>query len=163
VDVLLREETAADSALLLQLYASTREEELDQLPWPQEAKEAFLRQQFEAQTAHYHEHFSNDSFQIIEIDGEPAGRLYVGRWEREFRIIDIALLPTFRGGGVGTGLLGALLHEADLAGLPVSIHVEANNPAKRLYVRLGFAMVEDKGIYHLMERPPLCAQVKTAS
>lgn len=163
MNAVLRNETEADAAFLLSLYASTREEELRQLSWPIEARTAFVRQQFQAQTAHYREHFADDSFQIIEVDGEAAGRLYVGRWDGEIRIIDIALLPRFRGAGLGTKLLRQLLAEADLAGLPVRIHVEVNNPAQRLYKRLGFSMIEDKGIYHLMERPPLGAQVKTAS
>ncbi len=32
----------------------------------------------------------------------------------------------------------------------MSIHVERYNPAMRLYRRLGFATVEDNGIYDLM-------------
>jgi hypothetical protein len=32
----------------------------------------------------------------------------------------------------------------------VTIHVEKNNPAMRLYRRLGFTAVEDKGVYDLM-------------
>jgi ribosomal protein S18 acetylase RimI-like enzyme len=87
------------------------------------------------------------------VDGRPAGRLYVGRWPQTIRIVDIALLPEHRGVGVGTRLLGGLLAEADAAGKPVSIHVERFNPAMRLYRRLGFEELEDKGVYVLMERP----------
>ncbi len=35
---------------------------------------------------------------IVEIDGVPAGRLYVQRWPKEIRLVDIALLPAFAGG-----------------------------------------------------------------
>ena len=83
------------------------------------------------------------------------------RGEAEIRIVDIALLPEHRGGGVGTALLRDLLAEADAAGKRVTIHVERFNPALRLYERLGFSVAEDKGVYLLLERPP--GYVNTAS
>jgi ribosomal protein S18 acetylase RimI-like enzyme len=91
---------------------------------------------------------------VILVGGQPAGRLYVARWPAEIRIVDIALLPEFRGAGVGSRLLAELLAEADQAGKPVSIHVEKLNPALRLYQRLGFARAADREVYWLMERAP---------
>lgn len=80
-----------------------------------------------------------------------VGRLYVDRWTREIRIMDIALLPEHRGAGIGTRLLRELQEEARAAGKALSIHVEKFNPALRLYERLGFRAREDKGVYLLME------------
>jgi ribosomal protein S18 acetylase RimI-like enzyme len=88
------------------------------------------------------------------IENEPAGRLYVARWQREIRIVDIALLPAFRGRGIGSRLITELLEEGSRKGKNVSIHVETFNPAFRLYQRLGFEVVEDKGVYLLMEWHP---------
>jgi ribosomal protein S18 acetylase RimI-like enzyme len=88
--------------------------------------------------------------QVIEKDGVSIGRLYVARWEREIRIMDIALLPEHRGAGIGTELLRELQDEARSAGKTLTIHVERFNPALRLYERLGFRQVEDKGVYLLM-------------
>ena len=136
------------------MYASTREEELRLVDWSDAQKAAFVRQQFEAQDAYYRENYDPATFDVIEVDGEPAGRLYVARWEDEIRIIDIALLPEHRGCGVGTALLRELLDEAAEAGKRLSIHVELNNPAQRLYERLGFAPVEERGVYLLMEARP---------
>ena len=82
---------------------------------------------------------------------EPIGRLYVDRRTEEIRIIDIALLPEYRGKGVGSKLIRALLDEAEQERMPVRIHVERFNPALRLYRRLGFKVVEDEGVYYLME------------
>jgi GNAT superfamily N-acetyltransferase len=151
--VTLRPAIDADLPFLCRLYASTREEELASTDWPQEQKDAFLRQQFEAQHAWYREQYAGASFDVVEVDGEPAGRLYVDRWPREVRIVDISLLPQHRGRGLGGTLLAALFAEADAAGKPVSVHVERFNPALRLYGRLGFAFREDKGVYLLLERP----------
>jgi len=149
----LRPATDADLPFLARLYASTREEELAGVDWPAEQKEAFVRQQFEAQHAWYREHYANASFDVVEVDGQPAGRLYVDRWEREVRIVDISLLPEHRGRGLGNELLAALFAETDAAGKVVSVHVERFNPALRLYDRLGFLFREDKGVYLLLERP----------
>lgn len=150
----LRTAGAGDRDFLLQVYASTREEELRLVDWSAEQKAAFVRQQFEVQDAYYRENYDPVTFDVIEVDGAPAGRLYVARWDEEIRIIDIALLPEHRGQGIGTELLGALLDEAAEAGKRLSIHVELNNPARRLYERLGFAPVEERGVYLLMEAAP---------
>ena len=126
-----------------------------QVPWTDEQKAEFLRFQFEAQTKFYAENFPRAEFQIVELAGKPIGRLYLDRREDEHRLIDIALLPEHRGSGIGGGLMRDVLDEAAAVGKMVRIHVEANNPAMRLYLRLGFEMVEEQGVYHLMEwRPP---------
>ena len=97
--------------------------------WSDDQKAAFLRQQFEAQHAHYQRYYHDTRFDVILADDEPAGRLYVARWERELRIVDIALLPEWRGRGIGTRLLRDLLDEAAAVGKPVTIHVEMQNSA----------------------------------
>lgn len=148
----LRPATDADRPFLFAVYASTREAEMARVPWSHEQKAEFLKMQFEAQDAHYREHYADASFDVVEADGEPVGRLYVDRWDEEIRIVDIALLPSARGGGLGTRLLEDLFEESRQSGKPVSIHVEKENPARRLYDRLGFREVEDRGVYLLMRR-----------
>lgn len=124
------------------------------MPWAEEQKLAFLTQQFEAQDKDYRENYGDGDFLVIEVDGRDAGRLYVQRSMDELLIIDIALLPTERGKGIGTRILGDLLREADEARRKVSIHVEHFNPALRLYERLGFRMVEEVGIHFRMVHDP---------
>ena len=155
----LRPVTDDDREFLLALYASTREEELAQVPWEEGAKEAFLRQQFSAQDHHYRTNYPGATLDVIEVDGEPAGRLYVHRGPDEIRIMDIALAPGFRGRGMGTALLRELMDEAGGSGRSLSIHVELQNPARALYDRLGFVPAGEHGVYVLMR----WAQPKTAS
>jgi len=151
---ILRPEKAADKDFLFLVFASTRELEMGLVDWSASQKDAFLRQQFLAQYLHYHKHYADADFQIVECEGRPAGRLCVHRQAREIRIVDIALLPEFRGQGLGTQLLEGVLEEGVAAELAVTIHVEKHNPAQRLYQRLGFVPVEDKGVHWLMERKP---------
>jgi ribosomal protein S18 acetylase RimI-like enzyme len=152
---------AGDREFLYRVYASTRADELAVVPWDERQKEAFLRAQFDAQDRWYREQYPRASYEVIVVDGEPAGRLYLHRGEAEIRIVDVALLPEHRGNGFGTSLLRELLAEADAAGKRVTIHVERMNPALRLYERLGFSVAEDKGVYLFLERRP--AYVNTAS
>lgn len=154
----LRWTTDADLPFLAELYASTRREEVAQTPWTDEEKEAFLAWQFESQHTHYQQYYPDCEFLVVERDAmgrrEAIGRLYVDRWEKEIRLVDIALLPEHRGSGWGGKLLEGLLAEGRERGLPVSIHVEASNPAMSLYTRLGFRHVDTNGVYHLMRWEP---------
>jgi ribosomal protein S18 acetylase RimI-like enzyme len=143
-----------DRDLLCRIYGSTRTEELAPVPWTDEQKNAFVRQQFDAQTTYWDEQYPDAERSIVEVDGAPAGRLYVQRWPKEVRLVDIALLPGFRGRGVGTELIQRLVSEAARAGKSVTIHVEIFNPARALYERLGFAAKGEQGMYVLMERSP---------
>ena len=148
--IALRGITPEDDSFLARVYASSRAEELAVTGWPDELKADFCRRQFDAQSAYYASNYPGASFQIIERDGWPVGRLYVDRWEKEIRIVDITLLPEFRGSGIGTKLLRELQNEARRAGKSLTIHVERFNRALTLYQRLGFEQVEDKGVYLLM-------------
>jgi ribosomal protein S18 acetylase RimI-like enzyme len=150
-EVSLRPAAPADRELLFRVYAATREEELAPVPWPPEAKEAFLRQQFDAQDAWWRTHYAGATFDVIVVEGRDAGRLYLWEGPSEIRVVDVALLPEARRGGAGTKLLRGVQRRAAAAGKAVTIHVERMNPALALYERLGFRLVEDKGVYLFLE------------
>jgi ribosomal protein S18 acetylase RimI-like enzyme len=149
----IRPATPHDRDFLLSVYRSTREDELALTGWNEPEKAAFVNMQFEAQDRYYRQIHPDGSFLIIEVDGEPAGRLLLARLEREIRVVDIALLPPYRDAGIGTRLLRNVIAEADAGALPVTLHVEPWNPARRLYERLGFRSAGQDGIYERMERP----------
>lgn len=124
--------------------------------WPLDQVEALLHDQSRLQQASYREHYPQGRFDVVALDGQPVGRLYHA-WRPpqlgdEVRVIDIALLPAWRGAGLGTRLMHALLASAAAERLPVSLHVETANPVQRLYARLGFVKIGSSGIYDLMYR-----------
>lgn len=147
----LRAAKEDDEEFLSRVYASTRETELMLTNWSDEQKAEFCRMQFHAQSTDYRGNYPNAQYSVIEQGGAPVGRLIVDRRAQIIHITDIALLSEARGRGIGTKLLRELMEEASAAGKALSIHVEKFNPALRLYVRLGFRPIEDKGIYLLME------------
>jgi GNAT superfamily N-acetyltransferase len=149
--VTLRPCVEADLPFLQEVYANTRLEELAPLGWSEAQTQAFLQEQFRVQHAYYHRTWPAANYSVVLLDGQPVGRLYVDRRDDELRVLDLALLPSHRGQGIGGGLLAEILAEARGRGLPVRIHVEQGNPARRLYERLGFREIHAAGFYHFME------------
>jgi ribosomal protein S18 acetylase RimI-like enzyme len=154
LEVALRPVTDDDREFLIGVYAAAREEELSQVAWAEGQREAFVRMQFDAQDTEYRRHNPRGTFDVIEVDGRPAGRLYVDRRPGDIRIVDISLLPEFRGAGVGGRLIAGLQGEAAASGRILSIHVEMHNRAAELYARMGFTIVAELGVYRRIEWTP---------
>jgi ribosomal protein S18 acetylase RimI-like enzyme len=152
--VSLRPATPADYHFMRQLYGATREEEMRQFPFDEFQKREFLDQQFGAQYQHYQLHYPTCERNIIEQDGKAIGRFWVDEWKDQIRLVDIALMPEFRGSGIGTSLVQQVLERGAKDGKPVTIHVEGFNPALKLYERLGFQHVDTNGMYYLMRWTP---------
>lgn len=148
----LRAVSETDNPFLLRVYASTREEELAQAEWQEGQKDLFVSWQFEMQRQQYQARFPDAAYDLIVIDQQPAGRIWVGADDEQIRLLDIALLPEFQNRGAGTVLLRRLMEEARQAGKPLRHMVfMLNAEAKRFYERLGFETIEDLGAYQHME------------
>lgn len=149
----LRPCTPEDLPFLSALYAETRAGEMAATRWSAEMQAAFLQGQFEAQHRSYRQQFPEGSFDVVLAAGRPVGRLYVVRLPGEVRVVEITLGSAWQGRGWGTELLKKVLAQADRAGLPVRLRVDANNRARRLYQRLGFQGTAQDGVYLHLERP----------
>jgi ribosomal protein S18 acetylase RimI-like enzyme len=146
--------TDEDLPFVAELYASTRRDEVAMTGWPTEMQEAFLNQQHEAQHSHYSLHFADAEWLIIERKSDAVGRLYLRDLPENLHIVDISLVPECRGQGIGGAIMQDILDHARGLGKGVTIHVERNNPARSLYTRLGFEMIEDRGVYDFLRAPP---------
>lgn len=144
----------ADAPFLLAVYASTRADELAQVDWSAEQKQAFIAMQYNAQASHYARVYPDAEYYIIQRGGAPAGRLIVQRGRNALLLMDIALLPQFQRAGTGSAVIRDLMDEARRAAVPLVLHVENFNPARRLYERLGFSVRAEEGIYLEMEWRP---------
>jgi ribosomal protein S18 acetylase RimI-like enzyme len=150
----LRPITDADREFLFDLYAETREEELASVPWKSGEREAFLRMQFDAQYEAYSKNYPGATLDLIMDGSKPIGRFYVYRSKSEIRIIDVAISATHRGRGIGTKLITGLLEDSQQKQIPLTIHVEKQNRALKLYERLGFEAIDDRSFYWFMEARP---------
>jgi GNAT superfamily N-acetyltransferase len=140
-----------DYDFLVEVYGSTRAEELALVPWTSEQRDAFTRSQFNAQQEHYLKTYPGARHDIIMSNGQPVGRLYVARLDQEIRIIDITLLPAERNVGIGSYLINQLLDEAKQTRKITRIYVEEFNPSLRLFQRLGFSPSEQHGFHLLLQ------------
>src|SRR5262249_59061997 len=114
-----------------------------------------MTQQFHAQSLSHLARFPAARFDLIELSGEPIGRLVVDRPGQFLHIVDQAIVPQWRGRGVGTAIVRALIDEAEAADLPVRVEGAAeNDPSLRLYRRLGFMPVETVPLYTRLEWRP---------
>jgi GNAT superfamily N-acetyltransferase len=147
----LRPVCADDETFLYEVFASTRTEEMALTGWPPAQQEAFLRPQFRAQFDHYSAEFPRAEHTIILVEDRPIGRLFVSRNYEAIDLVDISLLPQYRGAGIGSSLIEGLLKEARSAGKPVRLYVFRFNRAQRLYHRMGFKKVGETPTHIQME------------
>lgn len=141
----------ADEPFLRALFASTRPEVAD---WPDEPREAFLAQQFEAQRTGWGQMFPGSVHELILADGHAAGRVWSHRTGGECLIVDLALLPQYRRRGIGTQVVHELLAEADREGFSARAHVERTNaPSLAFWTRLGFREIGGDALFVEIGRP----------
>jgi GNAT superfamily N-acetyltransferase len=94
--------------------------------------DAWQRRNFDARVAQH-------LVSIIEVDGCAAGSLWLDRRSDVLHIADLQVVPELQGVGIGTAVLRGLIAQAAARGVPVALEVlQANEPAQRLYKRLGF-------------------------
>lgn len=126
------------------LFETARPDAVILAAWPDAVRRPFLDQQFQFQTLHYARVYPDADWLLVVGNGAPVGRLIVWRAPAEWRLVDIALLPAWRGQGLGTLLLQTIQAGARQAGAPcLRLMVDMQNPARRLYERLGFVTEEE--------------------
>ncbi len=150
----LRPVEEKDNLFIEAVYRSTREDELKLTNWDESQKNAFIMMQSMAQMAEYNTKFPGATYQVIIYKKQDAGRFYTWETDAEIRLIDIALLPAFRGKGIGTFLLGELVKRSNKVKKKISLHVDPDNTAIQLYRRLGFIHIKNNGRHYYMERNP---------
>ncbi|MEY2583120.1 MAG: hypothetical protein QOE09_2969 [Ilumatobacteraceae bacterium] len=145
----LRPAVAADTDFEHALYASTRD---DLRPLGPEVFDGLVGMQFRAQTMSIRLDHPNAERKIVLVDNTPVGRLILDGTGGHIEVIDVALLPQYRGHGIGTSIMRGVLAQADRMGRAIRLHVEKQSRAVRLYERLGFVICGDIGMYFAMSR-----------
>lgn len=152
----LRPERDGDRDFRYRLFCESRPPEWEMVQIEPQLREQLMRQQFGAQTESYMTQFPKARFDIIELDGEPIGRIVVDRPGDRLDIVDQAIVRRLRNNGLGTAIMRSLLAEAGTQKQSVRLMVgSSNDPSLRLYLRLGFVPIESTPMYIAMEwRPP---------
>ncbi|SFU77832.1 GNAT family N-acetyltransferase [Pseudoduganella namucuonensis] len=150
----LRPATQADQAFLQRLYLSTRGAESRLHGCDPSTEAMLLNLQFKAQQTDFQLHYPHAEVTVIVERDSPIGRLYVDYRTDEVRLVDLSLLPEYRGRGIGKGLLRGLQAHGQRLDLPVRLQVLLGNPAQRLCQRCDFVMQGLDGLYATMEWCP---------
>jgi ribosomal protein S18 acetylase RimI-like enzyme len=105
------------------------------------------------QQAMFRENFTPERSQIVMVDGRAVGVFAPERHPTEWFVRAIAIRPEMQGRGLGAAMLRDLIATAAREGLPTRLQVLRVNPARRLYERLGFAVVGETPTHYLMLAP----------
>ena len=149
--------TPEDEPFLRQLFYIVRTPEFEAAGMTPEQLEPFLAQQYHAMRTYYARAYPETKYLILEHDGMPIGYEAL-RATHEIHLIDLALIPEYRNQGIGTHRMQQLQSRAKALGQLLILSVEVFNPAKRLYERLGFTVIEESGIYQRMGWDPSIAE-----
>lgn len=141
--------TPQDEPFLRQLFYTVRAPEFQAAGMSPEQLETFLAQQYHAMRTYYAQAYPETEYQILEHRGTAIGYEAL-QTTHELHLIDIALVPEYRNQGIGTNRMRRLQSRATDVGKSLVLSVEVFNPAKRLYERLGFSVIEESEIYQHM-------------
>ena len=137
----LRRCDASDDAFLYDVFVTTWQDEVAALP-NQNLAQHVLRIQHIAQERRFASGFPGHERFVVLEDGESAGRLYVDQSGSDVVLLDLTLLPGFRGRGLGSRVVRDLLAEAAREHRKVTLRVpRRQRRATDFYTRLGFRLV----------------------
>jgi ribosomal protein S18 acetylase RimI-like enzyme len=147
-----RPESADDEPFLRSLIIGTVAEELMAASWPEEIRESLLDMQYRARRNSIRANWPQGESLIVLADGQSAGWFFMATLKDEIRLVEISILPEYRGRGIGSKLVEDLISQGARAQLPVRLSVDVTNAgAIRLYSRHGFRRVGGDETRHLME------------
>lgn len=118
-------------------------------PLPAAQAGTLMRMQFLARRQSYGADFPGSLPAIVLRCEEIVGTLWVAGRADEYRVVDIAILNAFRGNGIASALVRALIEEARSGGKVVCSSVAKSNAVSlRFHERLGFAIRGEDAVYY---------------
>ena len=139
--VAIRPASVADEVFLDRLDADRRSAGLGLLDLPADQLDLLVRMQGRGQREGYAGAYPGARNWLAVVDGEPVGRVLVDEGPHGHRIVDVAVLQSHHGRGVGTVLVQQVLGRAGAAGVPVRLRAAAHDERLVAWYRgLGFAV-----------------------
>ncbi|MFT5100635.1 MAG: GNAT superfamily N-acetyltransferase [Patiriisocius sp.] len=112
------------------------------------------------QFGHWDEELQNQSFEAkwptnnfrkVLFDRQLIGGIWIDENVDFIQLREIQIHPTFQGRGIGTQLIMQELDYARQQHKPIRLRVLFRNPAKHLYERLGFSLIDRNEHQFIME------------
>lgn len=134
----------ADAEFLFALFAATRAADMAAMPIDAKAKDFLLRAQYRSMTETYRREYPNARSEVVELDGEPVGRLITDVGAACVTYVDIAIMPEAQGRGLARRVMLKALEEPRRLGLSAEVTVLMQNVASlRLCEGLGFVRTDE--------------------
>jgi ribosomal protein S18 acetylase RimI-like enzyme len=131
-----------DEALLFALFAAEKAAEFAAIGLPEVQYRPLLEMQYRGRAmTHSVRYPEAEDWIVCAPDGTALGGYLLAKTSQEARLMDLAVLPQWRGRGIGTRVLLDLMTRSATAGVPLKLQVMKGNRAVRLYARLGFQVV----------------------
>ncbi len=133
-----------DAAFFFALFTARKAPEMAAMPIDAKAKEFLLRAQYRSMTETYRREYPNARWEVIELEGEPVGRLVTDVGTACVTYVDIAILPQAQERGLARRVMLQALEEPRRLGLPARVSVLMHNIASlRLCERVGFVRADE--------------------
>jgi ribosomal protein S18 acetylase RimI-like enzyme len=141
----LRPAEKDDYSLMLALYLEGAQKHLSKIGrWDEERFVGLFRKGYKLH-----------QMEIICVDNRDVGFIQVIEYPDRLYLRQIHLSDGFRGRGIGSKLIEAQLKRAAILVKPMTLEVLHGNPAKQLYLRLGFKVTgQDPDKEHMIWNPP---------
>ncbi|MNK07136.1 ribosomal-protein-alanine N-acetyltransferase [compost metagenome] len=88
---------------------------------------------------------------IIEYNTTSIGLLKIERKQDGIELIQIQIDPLYQGNGIGKMILDQIINEANSEEKSITLHVLKANKAQKLYLKLGFKIIEENEHAYLMK------------
>jgi ribosomal protein S18 acetylase RimI-like enzyme len=147
----LRPARTDDQEFLCRLFYSVYLEKLQLVPLSAEEKKTLVKVMYQGFNRHYNSLTPDSDDRLVLLNNEPIGRMILLQMREEIRLADLAILPQYRGRGIGSALISQLQTESMMSKRPVRLQVARFDRALRLYQRLGFYKINAAGPYLHLE------------
>ena len=138
--------------VLLQLFRECRPDLELMGNIDEKQKDAIIFQQFTIEQDQLRKMYPNAEFNIVMFNEEPIGRFYIYYGEEFHHIIEIGLLESYRGLGIGKAIMSAAISNAVQKGKKIYLQVAwFNQNAYLFYEKLGFRVIEDNIAFKKMQ------------
>lgn len=150
----LRPRTDNDTDFLVELYETSREEEMQYIEWKNdEERIKFFRQQYNAQHLHFDSNYDNLDYDILVYNNQDIGRLVLHRTPENLHCLDVIIIPSFRKMGIGTIIMERIEEEVKQKKITATLYFEKTKPyLESIYSKYGFVTIEDLGTHKFMKR-----------
>src|SRR5262245_2875244 len=133
-EIELRQATVADAKFLWDVFRISMKDYITQTrgEWNEQRAESQFRHQLDLPAA-----------QVIQSKNLEVGFIMAPIKDSAREIHTICVVPEHQNRGIGTEVIRLIIAEAETQKMPLYLSVLRVNPARRLYERLGFEVIEE--------------------